>query len=166
MKSILNLILLSAMIGLTFADIKIGYIDSNEIMSNFEEVRQIQVDLEKEQRRLEGELNELITRLDSLNQDFDRQRLLMSENRRSEKENEISEDGKKSWVEVECLGACVNAPMIQINDDYFEDLDPNKLEKIIEMINQSKTPEPGSYRGRKSSKPENFRKTLLENKNA
>tara|TARA_Y100000590_G_scaffold332008_1_gene377439 strand:+ start:257 stop:865 length:609 start_codon:yes stop_codon:yes gene_type:complete len=84
----------------------------------------------------------------------------------SEKENEISEDGKKSWVEVECLGACVNAPMIQINDDYFEDLDPNKLEKIIEMINQSKTPEPGSYRGRKSSKPENFRKTLLENKNA
>ena len=89
MKSILNLILLSAMIGLTFADIKIGYIDSNEIMSNFEEVRQIQVDLEKEQRRLEGELNELITRLDSLNQDFDRQRLLMSENRRSEKENEM-----------------------------------------------------------------------------
>ena len=84
----------------------------------------------------------------------------------SENESEISKDGKLSWMEVECLGACVNAPMLQINDEYFEDLDPNKLEKIIEMINQSKTPEPGSYRGRKSSKPENFRKTLLENKNA
>ena len=39
-------------------------------------------------------------------------------------------------MEVECLGACVNAPMMQINDDYFEDLDEKKLEKIIENIKQ------------------------------
>ena len=72
-----------------FAELKIGYIDSNEIMSSFEEVRQVQVDLEKEQRRLENEMNDLMTRLDSLNQDFERQRLLMSETRRQEKANEL-----------------------------------------------------------------------------
>ena len=72
-----------------FADLKIGYIDSNEIMKSFEEVRQVQVDLEKEQRRLENEMNDLMTRLDSLNQDYERQRMLMSETRRQEKENEL-----------------------------------------------------------------------------
>tara|TARA_Y100000590_G_scaffold423935_1_gene530288 strand:- start:1192 stop:1806 length:615 start_codon:yes stop_codon:yes gene_type:complete len=84
----------------------------------------------------------------------------------SKKESEISEDGKSSWLEVECLGACVNAPMIQINEDYFEDLDPEKLEKIIDQINKDKSPKPGSYRGRLNSEPENNRKTLLGNKNA
>ena len=84
----------------------------------------------------------------------------------SEKESEITENGKASWMEVECLGACVNAPMIQINDDYFEDLNEEKLEKIIDQINKNKKPKPGSYRGRLSSEPENIRKTLLGNKNA
>ncbi len=84
----------------------------------------------------------------------------------SKKESEISKDGKSSWLEVECLGACINAPMIQINEDYFEDLDPDKLEKIIDKINNNEKPEPGSYRGRLSSEPENIRKTLLDNKNA
>ena len=84
----------------------------------------------------------------------------------SEKESKISKDGKTSWMEVECLGACVNAPMIQINDDYFEDLDPKKLEKIIDQINKNESPKPGSYSGRLSSEPENIRKTLLGNKNA
>lgn len=84
----------------------------------------------------------------------------------SEKESEISKDRKSSWKEVECLGACVNAPMIQINDDYFEDLDPKKLEKIIDLINKNESPKPGSYRGRLNSEPENIRKTLLGNKNA
>ncbi|SVD08318.1 uncharacterized protein METZ01_LOCUS361172 [marine metagenome] len=82
-------ILLTLLLSLLTAEVKIGYVDSNQIMSNFEEVRQIQVDLEKEQRRLESEFNELITQLDSLQQDYDRQRLLMSETRRQEKENEI-----------------------------------------------------------------------------
>ena len=71
------------------AEIKIGYVDSNEIMSSFEKVRQVQVDLEKEQRKLESEFNKLLSQLDSLQQDYERQRLLMSDARRLEKENEI-----------------------------------------------------------------------------
>ena len=84
----------------------------------------------------------------------------------SEKENEISKDGKISWMEVECLGACVNAPMIQINDNYFEDLDEKKLEKIVENIQKGEKIQPGSYKGRKSTEPENNRITLMDSKNA
>ena len=84
----------------------------------------------------------------------------------SKNESTISKDGKYSWMEVECLGACVNAPMIQINEDYFEDLDPQKLETIIDQVNNNQKPIPGSYRGRLSTEPENTRKTLLNNKNA
>ena len=84
----------------------------------------------------------------------------------SKNESKVSKDGKSSWMEVECLGACVNAPMIQINDNYFEDLDPQKLEKIIDQINNNQKPVPGSYRGRLSAEPENIRKTLIDNNNA
>ena len=84
----------------------------------------------------------------------------------SENENEISRNGKISWMEVECLGACVNAPMLQINDDYFEDLDEIKFEKIIDNIKQDLKIKPGSYKGRKSSEPQVNRITLMENKNA
>ena len=84
----------------------------------------------------------------------------------SKNENELSKDNKCSWMEVECLGACANAPMIQINDDYFEDLDKEKTIKIIDQILNGEKPKPGSYRGRKNSEPELSRKTLLENKNA
>ena len=84
----------------------------------------------------------------------------------SEEENRLSEDGKTSWLEVECLGACVNAPMLQLNEDYYEDLDPIKLEQIIDKIRNDEVPQPGSYRGRLSSEPENTRKTLIGNKNA
>jgi len=87
-------------------------------------------------------------------------------NKISKNENEISKDGKISWMEVECLGACVNAPMMQINDDYFEDLDEKKLQKIIENIKNDQKIEPGSYKGRKSSEPENNRNTLMDSKNA
>ena len=82
-------ILTLALVSFALADVKIGYVDSNEIMNNFDEVRQVQADLEKEQRRLESEFNELVYSLDSLKQDYDRQRLLMSDTRRNEKENEI-----------------------------------------------------------------------------
>ena len=84
----------------------------------------------------------------------------------SKKESEISKDGKSSWLEVECLGACINAPMIQINEDYFEDLDKKKTMNIIDQIQKGEKPKPGSYRGRVNSEPENKRTTLLENKNA
>ena len=84
----------------------------------------------------------------------------------SEKESHVTENGNCSWMEVECLGACINAPMIQINDDYYEDLDEKKLEGIIEKTLKGETPKPGSYRGRTSSEPENKRETLTEFKNA
>ena len=84
----------------------------------------------------------------------------------SENQSEVSHNGKCSWVEVECLGACVNAPMMQINENYFEDLDKDKTLKIIEKIINGQIPEPGSYRGRKNSEPENNRKTLIEVDNA
>ena len=71
-----------------------------------------------------------------------------------------------SWMEVECLGACVNAPMMQINDDYYEDLDKEKTLKILDDILNDKTPKPGSYRGRINNEPEDNRKTLLDLKNA
>ena len=84
----------------------------------------------------------------------------------SPNENEISKKGNCSWMEVECLGACINAPMMQINNDYYEDLDIKKSEKIIDEVLMGKKPKPGSYRGRVNSEPENNRKTLLDQKNA
>ena len=84
----------------------------------------------------------------------------------SENENTLSKNGKCSWMEVECLGACVNAPMMQINEDYFEDLDKEKTLKILDKILKGEKPKPGSYRGRVNNEPENNRKTLLEFKNA
>ena len=84
----------------------------------------------------------------------------------SENENELSKEKDCSWMEVECLGACINAPMMQINDDYYEDLDKEKALMILDDIVKGKTPKPGSYRGRINSEPENNRKTLLDVKNA
>ena len=84
----------------------------------------------------------------------------------SKEENELSKDKNCSWTEVECLGACVNAPMMQINDDYFEDLDKEKTLKILEELLNGKKPKPGSYRGRINNEPENNRKTLMDLKNA
>ena len=84
----------------------------------------------------------------------------------SENENEISNGKNCSWMEVECLGACINAPMMQINDDYYEDLDKDKALKILDQIISGEKPKPGSYRGRLNSEPENNRKTLLDVKNA
>ena len=84
----------------------------------------------------------------------------------SPNENELSKGKNCSWMEVECLGACVNAPMMQINDNYYEDLDKEKTLKIIDKILVGETPEPGSYRGRLNAEPENNRKTLMDMKNA
>ena len=81
-------------------------------------------------------------------------------------ENELSSDKSCSWMEVECLGACVNAPMMQINNDYYEDLDKEKTLDILDKILKDETPKPGSYRGRINNEPENNRKTLMEFKNA
>ena len=89
-KSWVNIVIGSIILStFVFADVKIGYIDSNEIMTKFEEVRQVQVSLEKEQRKLQAEMENLIQQLDSLKQEYDRQRLLMSDSRRQEKEQEL-----------------------------------------------------------------------------
>jgi len=84
----------------------------------------------------------------------------------SKNENVLSEDKSCSWMEVECLGACVNAPMMQINEDYYEDLDKEKTLKILDKILSGEKPKPGSYRGRVNNEPENNRTTLLDLKNA
>ena len=72
----------------------------------------------------------------------------------SPNENEISKKGNCSWMEVECLGACVSAPMIQINDDYYEDLDEKNTKEILTSLINNKPLKPGSYRGRKNTSPE------------
>tara|TARA_Y100000590_G_scaffold323305_1_gene366197 strand:+ start:621 stop:1229 length:609 start_codon:yes stop_codon:yes gene_type:complete len=81
-------------------------------------------------------------------------------------ENELSENKLCSWTEVECLGACVNAPMMQINQDYFEDLDENFTEEIVRSLLKDEFPKPGSYRNRKNNAPEKGKTTLLRVKNA
>jgi NADH-quinone oxidoreductase subunit E len=62
-------------------------------------------------------------------------------------------DGRFSWEEVECLGACCNAPMAQINDYYYEDLTPESLARIIDDFAAGEAPKPGSYAGRHTSEP-------------
>jgi NADH-quinone oxidoreductase subunit E len=78
------------------------------------------------------------------------------------KQGTISADGKFSWVEMECLGACVNAPMILIDKDPYEDLDGQKMEDILTAIRRGEHPKPGSQIGRHSSEPEGGATTLTE----
>ena len=84
----------------------------------------------------------------------------------SNEENQLSENKLCSWTEVECLGACVNAPMIQVNQDYYEDLDEKKTEELVLKLLEDKFPNPGSVRNRKNTSPENGKTTLLDIKNA
>jgi NADH-quinone oxidoreductase subunit E len=76
----------------------------------------------------------------------------------------LSPDGRFTWEEVECLGACANAPMAMINDYYFEDLTPENMAQIIDDFAAGKTPKPGSRVGRKSSEPEGGALTLTDPK--
>ena len=73
-----------------------------------------------------------------------------------------SADGLFTWQEVECLGACCNAPMAQINDYYYEDLTPETLGGIIDDFRAGKSPQPGSYIGRSGSAPAEGPKTLQD----
>jgi NADH-quinone oxidoreductase subunit E len=77
-------------------------------------------------------------------------------------ENEVTADGKFSWVEVECLGACVNAPMVQINADYYEDLTPDSLKQILDDLSAGKTPKPGPQIDRQNSAPVGGPTTLTD----
>lgn len=73
---------------------------------------------------------------------------------------ETSDDGVFTVVEVECLGACCNAPMVQINDDYYEDLTAERLKAVLEALKRGETPETGSQSGRVGSEPTGERATL------
>jgi NADH-quinone oxidoreductase subunit E len=76
---------------------------------------------------------------------------------------ESSADGLFTLSEVECLGACVNAPMIQINDHYYEDLDVERVEKLLQDLKAGKAlPPPGPTNGRHGTAPASGRTTLLE----
>jgi NADH-quinone oxidoreductase subunit E len=65
----------------------------------------------------------------------------------------VTADGKFSWIEVECLGACVNAPMAQINYDYYEDLTPAIFDRILDDLTAGRAPQPGPQVDRQLSAP-------------
>jgi NADH-quinone oxidoreductase subunit E len=66
---------------------------------------------------------------------------------------EVTKDGLFSMIEVECLGGCVNAPIVQINDDFYEDLDAASMVKILKALQAGETPEPGPQIDRQTSAP-------------
>jgi NADH-quinone oxidoreductase subunit E len=74
----------------------------------------------------------------------------------------VSADGKFSWMEVECLGACVNAPMLQIGKDFYEDLDGPATEKLLEDLRAGRAIKPGPQNARHSSEPLGGATTLTE----
>ena len=84
----------------------------------------------------------------------------------SKEENKVTENKLCSWVEVECLGACVNAPMMQINNDYYEDLDEKNTIEIINSLLNDKPIKPKSFRNRTNTAPEKNRQTTNMEKNA
>ena len=73
-----------------------------------------------------------------------------------------TKDGLFTLVEVECLGACVNAPILQVNNDFYEDLDGPTTEVLLNALRQGNPPPPGSLAGRHGSEPVGGRTTLLE----
>jgi NADH-quinone oxidoreductase subunit E len=77
-------------------------------------------------------------------------------------ERRVSADGLFSWLEVECLGACVNAPMVQINKDYFEDLTPDSLTTLLTKLKSGVAVKPGPQSNRQFSAPASGPRTLLE----
>ena len=84
----------------------------------------------------------------------------------SNNQKELSENKLCSWTEVECLGSCVTAPMMQINQDYFEDLDEYKAEEIIKKLLNDEFPKSGSAKSRKGNVSEKGKTSLIEVKNA
>lgn len=74
--------------------------------------------------------------------------------RRIGEKHAVSADGQFSWEEVECVGACVNAPVVAIDDYYHEDLSAEALEALIDKLARGEAITPGSARGRQTSAPE------------
>jgi NADH-quinone oxidoreductase subunit E len=82
--------------------------------------------------------------------------------RRIGEQNHVTADGLFSWLEVECLGACCNAPMAQINKDYYEDLTPEILDKLLDDLAAGREVKPGPQQGRRASEPAEAVKTLQD----
>jgi NADH-quinone oxidoreductase subunit E len=68
-------------------------------------------------------------------------------------QSHVTADGVFSWIEVECLGACCNAPMVQINEDYYEDLTPENFETLLDDLAAGRSVKIGSQQGRVTSEP-------------
>jgi len=77
-------------------------------------------------------------------------------------QDRVSKDGVFSWTEVECLGACVNAPTVQINYDYYEDLTAQSFKRILDELAAGKTPKPGPQIDRQWSAPVGGPTTLTD----
>jgi NADH-quinone oxidoreductase subunit E len=77
-------------------------------------------------------------------------------------QNHVTADGKFSWVEVECLGACVNAPMVQIGSDFYEDLTAESFGKVLDAFAAGQTPKPGPQVDRQLSAPVGGENTLTD----
>ena len=75
---------------------------------------------------------------------------------------ETDEKGLFTLLEVECLGACVNAPVLQVNDDYYEDLDADRTAELLDALAAGRPPEAGTLAERLNSAPEGGKTTLLE----
>ena len=80
----------------------------------------------------------------------------------ADKPHTLSEDGKFTWEEVECLGACANAPMVQIGKDYYEDLSTARFAEIIDELAAGKVPTPGPQNGRYAAEPKSGLSSLTE----
>jgi NADH-quinone oxidoreductase subunit E len=73
---------------------------------------------------------------------------------------ETSEDGMFTMTEVECIGACVNAPILQVDNDFYEDMDAERVKQLLDALRRGERPAPGSMTGRQTSAPEGGPNTL------
>jgi len=80
--------------------------------------------------------------------------------KRGLKKGHTTADGLFTLTEVECLGACVNAPVVQINDDFYEDLDEASIKRVLDALKRGETPKPGPQVERQTSAPEGGLTTL------
>lgn len=121
-------------VGSLSAQIKVGYVDSQRILNEFDEAREAQAKLDMEAKKLQDEYQRLLAKLDSLNREYERQRLIMSETRRKEKEDEIMELQKQIQdFQVNKLG-----PNGEIYQKQAELVGPvlEKIKKVIQKIGE------------------------------
>ena len=125
-------IVLLFIIGFLFSEMKVGYINADKILAELDDVRQVQIELEKEQRKIEAEYQNLQLELDSLYQSYDRQKMLMSEERRVKYENTIkSKEANLQKFQVEKVGP--QGEIYQIHDRLMQPI-YTKVDHIIQRV--------------------------------